>query len=123
MIALPILLPVGFSSTLSVGDSLAAGHILAIRVRTPEEVINIAKELNLPLHKTIRTLQKNPGDTVKNGDILALNKRLFGWKKEAIVSKVDGIVERYERETGIFVIKTSAQTLTEHILSPVDGTV
>lgn len=123
MIALPIIIPEGFSPVLSVGDAVQASQILAQRTKSPEEIINIAEELGLPLHNSSKTLRKKPGDIVKNGDIIAIRRKLFGWKKEAIVSRVDGLVLRFERDTGNFVIQTSEQLLTENILSPVDGIV
>jgi len=123
MIALPILLPDGFTSLLSVGDTVAIGQALAERTTSSEEVINIAEELGLPLHAVSKTLMKNPGESVNAGDILALKKHFPGWKKEAIVSKVQGTISRYERDTGKLVIQTSYQSLTENIPSPVDGVV
>jgi hypothetical protein len=44
-------------------------------------------------------------------------------EKSAIISKVAGIVTRYERDSGNLVIRTSYQSLTENLASPVAGVV
>ena len=123
MTSLPILLPYGYVALITQNDSVKIGQKIAENRAPQEEIINIAQELGISLRKARKLVQKNPGDPVRQGEIIALKKSLFGVKKEAIVSKIDGIVVKYERDTGNLYVRTSYNNLTEEFISPVDGVV
>lgn len=123
MIALPVIVPDGFSPVVVVGDTVSVGHLLGKKTGSNEEIINIAEHLSLPVKKAKRVLLKSPGDTVSEGDVLAVKKSFWGFEKESLVSHVSGTVVRFERDTGNLIIQTSYNVLTEDLLSPVDGIV
>ncbi len=123
MTSLPFLLPYGYVSLVNQNDTITIGQIIAENRAPQEEIINIAQELGISLRKAKKLIQKNPGDPVRQGEIIAIKKSFFGVKKEAIVSKIDGIVIKYERETGNLFVRTSYNNLTNKFVSPVAGVV
>jgi hypothetical protein len=123
MTSLPILLPSGFSSLVKINDAITAGQKIAENTAPQEEVINIAKELDISLREAKTAIKKNPGDAVREGDVLAIKKKLLGIQKEAVICKITGTVTRYERDTGELFIRNSYASLTKEFVSPVDGIV
>ncbi len=123
MNVLPILLPAGFTPVVSLNDIVSAGQAIATQSAPTEILINIPEKLGVSLSRAKRTLQKSPGDTVEDGDILAQKKRLFGFAKDVVRSKITATIVRYERHTGNLVMQASYHSLTEKIISPVAGTV
>lgn len=123
MISLPVLLPNGFIPLVTNGETVTAGQPLAQKVTKHEQVVNIVKQLAIPLAKVKKVLKKNPGDMVEVGDIIAVNKGFLGLSHHSIKSRVEGKVTRYERDTGNLIIQTAAATRSENLVSPVDGTI
>lgn len=128
MVTLPIPLPSGYYPKIQVGNQVTTGEILAKREVAPEIVIRIPEVLKIPIKHSAMTLRKNPGDSVQKGTILASKKRTFGINEDVIVSQVDGIFLRYERDTGAIVITPDASAradseVSEEIRSPIDGIV
>jgi len=123
MTSLPVLLPDGFSSLVSIGDTVTVGQTIAHKEEKEEEIINISTELSIPLGKVKNVLKKKPGDPVAIGEVIAVKKSFFGFDQDSLVSKVDGIISRYERNTGNLAIRTSGRAVSKKIISPVDGTV
>lgn len=123
MTALPILLPDGFSSDVQPGQQVHAGQVIARKHVNAEEVVNIPQTLGVSTAKARKILKKIPGDTVRVGDVIAVNKKMFGFKKQEVVSSIDGIVLRYERGVGNLVVKTGQAESSEEVVSPVDGTI
>ncbi len=123
MISLPILLPEGFSSLVVAGMDVTAGQVIAHKISPSEVTVNIAQGLNVPLKYVKKVLKKNPGDKVSQGDVIAEKRNLFGKKQAAIISEIEGIVTRYERDTGNLFVRIDQQTATNELISPVDGRV
>jgi len=124
MTALPIALPHGYIPDVKKGDVVKAGQVIAQKSETEEQVIHIVKELNISPAKARKALRKNPGDIISVGDVIAVKSGGFlGMQKESLLSRVEGTVARYERDTGTLAIKASYDTLTQKLISPVDGTV
>ncbi len=123
MTALPILLPDGFAPLIKENDSVTIGQPIAQKFIKDEEIINIPKQLSISLSQAKKVVKKNPGERVKKGEVIALKKGFLGMQQEAVISRVEGIVTRYERDTGNLAIRTSRESLTEDIISPVDGIV
>jgi hypothetical protein len=123
MTALPIFLPYGYIPLVKINDQVSNGQKIAENQAPQEEVINIAQELGISLRKAKKLIQKNPGDPVEQGEIIAIKRSFFGVKKEAIVSKIKGIVIKYERDTGNLYVRTSYDNLTKEFISPVAGVV
>lgn len=123
MTTLPILLPYGFSPLVNEREVIVAGQPVAKNTAPQEEIINIPQELRISIRKAKKVLQKNPGDSVAIGEIIALHKKFFGMQKESVVSKITGTILKYERDTGDLYIRTSYTNFTDTIISPVDGIV
>lgn len=123
MTSLPVLLPDGFHSIVAIGDTVTVGQVIARNEEKEEEIINIATELGVPLKKVKNVLKKQPGDPVSLGEVIAVKKSFFGFDQDSLVSKVDGIISRYERNTGNLAIRTSGRSVTKNLISPVDGSI
>jgi hypothetical protein len=126
MTSLPIPLHDGYTPSVSVGDSVNVGQVLATKTVSPETaVINISRELHLTPEKVGKALRKNPGDTIEPGDVIASRKGLFGMGEQKVVSSITGTVSGFERRTGELVLHIGGKTDSEkkEIFSPVDGTI
>jgi len=121
MTALPVFLPDGFFPVVKDGDVVAVGQVLAHKSAKQDEIINIPQVLSISLAQAKKVLKKNPGDQIEAGDTIAVKKNAFGVQQKNLISKVNGIITRYERDTGNLIIRTSYHTLTEKLVSPVDG--
>jgi hypothetical protein len=123
MTALPIPLPDGYDTLVSVDDTVTAGQTLATPQKGDEEILDLPQMLNIPKEKVKHVLRKKPGDNVEEGDVIAQKKSFLGLDQDTVVSKVSGIITRYERFTGSLIIQTSTPSHTKKIVSPVDGKV
>lgn len=123
MTSLSVHLPHGFVTTVSPGSPVHVGQAVARRQAAQEEVINVPTHLSLSPAKAKRTIRKNPGEVVKEGDILAIKKRFFGLDTAILRSRVQGVVLRYERDSGNLIIRTSLGNTAEELFSPVDGVI
>lgn len=123
MTALPILLPEGFSPLVSVGDKITPGQKLAFKQAPQDQMVNVMEALKLSRSQARRALQKNPGDRVKPGDVLAAKKNFWGKVTGSITSGITGVILRYERDTGNLVVRTDYQEASLELISPVAGTV
>jgi len=121
--SLPVSLPEGFVALVKEGDSVTKGQVIAEK-SPEEEVINIPQQLHIPLDKVKNVLKKNPGDEVNVGDEIAVKNGFWGGDT-AIISNVNGVVDRYERMTGNLVIKKAAEDSenAKNVISPVAGVV
>jgi hypothetical protein len=123
MTTLPILLSPGFVPLVKNNDFVKAGQIIAQKFFHKEYIINLNKEFSVPSEKARKYIRKKPGDSVQEGDMLAIKKNFLGLSEEKIISKVAGIFSRYERDTGNLIITVESETYFSDIVSPVDGTV
>ena len=125
MTLLPVLLPEGFTSKVTVNDKLTAGQIIAEKKEKGiEEVIHVSQILQVSPKKIVKTLRKKLGDSVSKGDVLALKKGklMLGTKK--IISEFSGTIVKIDEEKGDVLIHTGTgdrNLIT--IISPVDGIV
>lgn len=128
MTVLPVVLPQGFTSTVSLQTSVKPGEIIAKRTQelSLEKKIPIATFLEVPSRNAGKYLKKNPGDAISIGDIVAQKKSLFGLSKTDVKSQIAGTFSRYERDTGTLVLSTSNKLLegnAETITAPVEGVI
>jgi hypothetical protein len=123
MTLLPILLSEGFSLKVSAGDNVAAGQVIAEgQTSIQEETLHLAHDLKLVPQKALKTLKKNLGDSVAEGEVLAAKKSLLSTKQ--IISKFSGIIVRIDAESGDVIIRlNSGAQNVKTILSPVAGVV
>jgi hypothetical protein len=123
MTSLSVTLPNGFAAVVSQGSPVQVGQVIGKRHAVREEVINIPQHLSLSVAKAKHVVKKNPGDTVSEGDVLAVRKRFFGLDTAILRSRVNGVVMRYERDSGNLIIRTSLADTAEELFSPVDGVI
>ncbi len=121
MTALPVLLSYGCVSLVKNNDFVKAGQLIAQRILHKECVINIADEFNTSSEKAQKYIKKKPGDKVKGGDVLAVKKNFFGFKERKVVSRVEGVILRYARDSGNLFIELAVEAGVTDIVSPVDG--
>jgi len=125
MTSLPISLPPGFISVVKERDAVKVGDIIAQKKAKSEASVNISELLGLSPKNTGKFLCKNPGDTVRPGDILAKKGRMLGFSEDEVVSQIMGTVSRFDREKGVLyvMLTTDVVDTNEPILSPVDGSI
>ncbi len=124
MVTLPIALSSGFVPIVKINDSVKVGQVIAKKTPSVERIINLSTELSVPKDQAGKYLRKNPGEMVMAGDILAVRKSRFGLTEKKLISRMEGVMSRYERDSGnlILVSKTAAGNYID-IVSPVDGIV
>jgi hypothetical protein len=121
---LPIVLEEGFRATISVGDKISEGQIIAKREGKKEKIISLKDHFNLPLKNLSKTLKKNPGDSVKEGETLAEHKKVLGLGSKKVLSTVSGTLIRFDEEKGELLIRAlKGEGEEEDLISPVDGVV
>lgn len=143
MTSLPILLPDGYIPTVKSGDSVTTSQVIAKKstvissseavdtLSDQEEIVDLPVQLGLSPDQVGKTLKKNPGDSVVEGEVLAVKKQSLGLKELKVISRAEGTVLRFERDTGRLVIRlNNASGVSEpeidssgNILSPVAGVV
>ncbi|MDP3940933.1 MAG: hypothetical protein Q8Q49_01345 [bacterium] len=124
MSLLPVPIPSGFRVLVKKGERVTQGQVLADRDESYlERKIPLAKLLNVSPKKAAKLLKKNPGDSIKEGEIIA-RKPLFVSVLE-VVSSASGTMLRFEREAGEVVFEISGKDVQGAIdvVSPVSATV
>jgi biotin carboxyl carrier protein len=125
MTELPVLIPTGFTTTITPGTTVTVGDTLATYDAVSEEAINLAEKLETNPLKVAKMLKKNPGESVEVGEALAVESGFFS--SIQVQSKVAGTIIRYERNTGKLIIAPTksdeAEAIGDTIVAPVEGTV
>lgn len=124
MTLLPINLSEGFIAKIAVNDKLKTGDVIAERKgKSKEDIIHFSSDYKIPPNKIHKVLKKNLGDSIKEGSVLAIKKKLFGGEK--IISKISGTIVKIDEEKGDIYVKTLNENDSENeqLLSPVDGVV
>jgi hypothetical protein len=123
MPTLPFELPDGYKPLVKEGEKVTSGQVIAKSQGNVEEVVNIPEHLGVPLKNAGKYIEKEPGDLIEPGDIIAIKKNFFGKTKEVIVSEISGTILRYERDTGNLIVQNDEIVDEGDIISPVDGVV
>ncbi len=126
MTLLPVLLPQGYKTKVAVGEKITAGKVLAEKtVSGKDEVIHLAKDLNISPKKALNSLKKSLGSKVSKGDVIAIKKGKLGIGKKQLISEFDGTLIKLEEETGDLFVRVSVkeEVVGEPLVSPVDGEV
>jgi hypothetical protein len=127
MTSLPVTLPTGFVSSVTTGDTVKTGDILAAKSSRSEVSVNIAEALEVNAHTAGKFLKKNPGDAIVVGETIALKKGILGLNESRVESQVNGTIIKYERNTGNLSIQLQGEATsddaTQQILCPIDGTI
>jgi biotin carboxyl carrier protein len=120
---LPIQIPKGFSVIVREGDVVAQGQVVARRSeRFLERRIPLSTLLNVSPKKAAKLLRKNPGDSLREGELLAAKPSFISVTE--VVSQVSGTMLRFEHESGdlVFELQVTDQTVMD-VSSPFAGTV
>lgn len=130
MTSLPILLAHRYTPIVKIGDNVIVGQLLAEQTKDRDIVINIARELIVPVNHVAKYIKKNPGDKIIPNDILAKKTSRLGFQEAVVESKIYGTVLRFERDTGNLVVRAQDDQREYHnfvdtsqIVSPVDGSI
>lgn len=123
MTTLPVLLSSGCVLKVKNNQNVKAGQLIAQKISYKQCVINVADEFHVSPEKARKYIKKKPGDDVKAGNVLAAKKNFFGFKEKKAVSRVEGKILRYERDTGDLFIELAAEANVSDMVSPVDGIV
>lgn len=125
MTSLPVPIPSGYTLSVKLDQKVSAGDVLATKESSSSEIaIEISQSLGLSGKDGLKTLLKNPGDRVEEGDVLARKGGMMGSRE--IRSKVSGTAIKYEEESGRLFIRTAdevSESGVSEIISPVDGTI
>lgn len=123
MATLPVLLSVGCDPRVKNDEVVEAGQLIAQKTIYKECSIDVANEFLVSPEKARKYIKKKPGDNIKAGDILAVKKNLFGFGEKRAISRVDGVISRYARDSGNLFITLPTEMCILDIVSPVDGIV
>jgi hypothetical protein len=124
MPSLPIQLPHGFSPIISVGENVSVRQPIATKKADGDTaVINISRELSLPVVKAGKAMKVNPGDTVSSGTVIASRSGMLGMGGQKVVSSVEGEILSFDRRSGEVTIRINGAEKgdEEAYLSPVAG--
>lgn len=121
MTTLPVILSAGFVPLIKGDDTVRAGQIIAKKIFYKECIINIANEFFVSTEKARKYLRKKPGDKINVGDVLAVKKKFLGLSVRKVISRVEGVISRYERDSGNLFITLGEEEEVVQIVSPVDG--
>lgn len=122
---LPIDLPSGFLPTIKLAEKVEAGSVIAEKIQEiKEEVFNISGQAGVSPKKVIKILKKNLGDSIEEGDVLAVKKGFFGIGKKKIKSPFTGTLVRFEEDSGNLVIKAGHKLESPEVIkAPLEGIV
>jgi hypothetical protein len=131
MTLLPVLLPEGYTSKVSVNDKLAAGDTIAILTsgnkETLENTVNVAFYFNVPSHDITKFLKKNLGDAISEGEVLAEKKGGLGKSAQKLISQFSGTITKIDQTNGDVGVRSASGNIepesSKTIISPVAGTV
>ncbi len=104
-----------------VGDSITTKTLLAKSSPSPHETIHLAKLLGISNNKIARNLQKQIGEKVHAGDIIASKKGLFS--SSIVRSPIDGKLAELDLARGLLSISIKEDDDNETLYSPVPGKV
>lgn len=124
MVSLPFQLVTGYVPQVKVGDKVKIGTILAKKTANGYKHIILPEALSVKPHSVGKFLKVGPGDSVKEGDTLAVKKSIF--REDKVMSEVSGTVIAFERDSGELLIQEAGEKLvskTDEIRSPIDGEV
>ena len=100
------LLPIPGEVLVRVGDRVEAQQIVAQTfVPGPVTPVNIAKMLSMPAVDVPSCMQKQVGDQVAIGDILARSKGIFGRFRQEYASSASGTIESISEVTGQIIVR------------------
>ncbi len=122
MTLLPIVLPEGFMPTVSVNDKLTLETVIAQKRNGKTQIINLSS-FGFSPNALEKSLKKNIGDSIKEGEIIAVKKGKLGLGGKKLLSKFSGIITKVNEQTQEVYVRSGVDEVIETMLSPVVGTV
>lgn len=122
MTLLPIVLPEGFIPTVTVNDKLTLETVIAEKRNGKTQVINLSS-FGFPQNSLEKSLKKSIGDSIKEGEVIAVKKGKLGLGSKKFLSRFSGIITKVNEETQEIYIRSGIDEVTETMFSPVVGTV
>lgn len=123
MSSLSIKLEDGFSPKVKAGEKIVKGQVIASRITSADHEINISNILGIAPSQVGKILVKKPGDRVEESSVVAIKKGALGMGGKKAVSPVAGTVFKFDEMSGTLFIRTSGESQSEDLFSPVDGEV
>lgn len=124
MSLLPIQIPTGYTLSVQSGETVVAGQVLA-RLSSDASLarIPVASLLRIPPKKIKKYLRKNPGDMVKNGEIIAVKASFISLSE--LVSQIAGTVLSIDETKGDLILEKTGQDVVSggDVVSPFAGVV
>lgn len=85
----------------AVGEEVAPGDILGEMHTSPGfRIIHLAKELGTSPKESFPFLKRRIGQSIYQGELLAVKKQMMGLGNKLIISPVDGIIDAYDDING-----------------------
>ena len=94
-------LPLKGTVLVNVGDSVDPTTVVArTELPGPMQTIKLAEKMGVEPSEVRSALRVSVGDNVREGDLLAQTKGLFGWFKSEFRSPITGTIEMLSEQTG-----------------------
>lgn len=99
-------LPIKGKVLVSEGQKVSAEDVIA-KTEIPGNVtiMNIAGILGITPREIYKYITKKEGEAIKKGEIIAINRVLFGLIKNPVLSPIDGFVENISDITGQVILR------------------
>ncbi|MEW6050030.1 MAG: hypothetical protein AB1644_03070 [Candidatus Zixiibacteriota bacterium] len=100
------ILPLKGEVVVKTGDRVKPSDVVA-RTHLPGNVVplNIANKLGIPPEDIGTVMMKKVGDGIKNGEVIAISKSLFGLFKNECQATIDGTIESISHVTGQVLLR------------------
>jgi hypothetical protein len=122
MTQLPIVLPEGFTPKVSVSDKVTPETVIAEKKSGKTEIINLFS-FGIPKNDLQKYLKKNIGDSINEGDVVAIKSGKLGVGAKKVISKFSGTITKIDEDSGEIYIRSGVDQSTENMFSPVVGIV
>lgn len=94
------------------GETVFADDVVGV-VELPGDlrIVRVSKELGLPPHEILKVLQRQVGDKIRKGELLAELKGFFGLFSSRVVSPTDGVIEFVTEATGNIGVRMASKSV------------
>lgn len=123
MSQLPIFIPQDFVVNVKKGESVLSGQVIARRNASSEKRIPLASLLGVSGKKARKYVHKEPGDSIKTGEIIAVKPSIVSVTE--VVSTVSGTVLGFDRESGDILFEKTSESSSEtaDVVAPFNGVI
>jgi len=105
-------LPLLGRSLVQVGDIVKTDSpVLAAELPGELIIVRLIDKLGIEPERLSQVLKVKEGDEVKRGELLAVNRSLFGWLKDEVLSPTEGRIEYIINSTGHLGIRMPSKAI------------